>query len=58
MEALPVWDPSPPERKETGLGLAIVRQIIIEKHGGTIAVNSELGQGTEFVIEIPLVTSP
>lgn len=44
--------------KGTGLGLAIVRQIIIEKHGGTIAVNSELGQGTEFVIKIPLVTSP
>ncbi|MEH2089598.1 sensor histidine kinase [Nostoc sp.] len=39
--------------KGTGLGLAIVRQIIIEKHGGTITVNSELGAGTEFVITLP-----
>lgn len=43
--------------KGTGLGLAIVRQIIIEKHGGTIDLNSELGQGTEFVITIPLETA-
>jgi len=40
--------------KGTGLGLAIVRQIILEKHGGAIEVNSILGQGTEFVISIPL----
>jgi len=40
--------------KGTGLGLAIVHQIIVEKHGGTIAVNSEPGQGTEFVVQIPL----
>ncbi len=39
--------------KGTGLGLAIVRQIIIEKHGGTITVNSELAAGTEFVITLP-----
>ncbi|NJM99058.1 MAG: PAS domain-containing protein [Phormidesmis sp. RL_2_1] len=43
--------------KGTGLGLAIVRQIIVEKHGGTIVINSELGQGTEFVIQIPLETA-
>jgi PAS domain S-box-containing protein len=40
--------------KGTGLGLAISRQIIVEKHGGKIEVNSEVGQGTEFVIEIPV----
>ncbi len=40
--------------KGTGLGLAIVRQIIVEKHGGTIDVNSELGRGTEFTIQIPV----
>ncbi len=40
--------------KGTGLGLAIARQIIVEKHGGTINVNSTLGQGTEFVIQLPL----
>ncbi len=40
--------------KGTGLGLAIARQIILEKHGGSIVVNSHLGQGTEFVITIPI----
>ncbi|MEG4396023.1 AAA family ATPase [Microcoleus sp. BROC3] len=37
----------------TGLGLSIARQIVVEKHGGTLAVNSSLGQGSEFVISIP-----
>ncbi|MBE9205867.1 AAA family ATPase [Nostoc sp. LEGE 06077] len=40
--------------KGTGIGLAIARQIVEEKHGGKIAVNSVLGQGTEFVIFLPL----
>ena len=40
--------------KGTGLGLAIARQIIVEKHGGTIAVNSTAATGTEFVIELPI----
>jgi predicted ATPase/signal transduction histidine kinase len=39
--------------KGTGLGLAIAQQIIVEKHGGTIVVESELGQGTEFMLHIP-----
>lgn len=38
----------------TGLGLAIARQIIFEKHSGAVEVNSTLGQGTEFVISIPV----
>ena len=40
--------------KGTGLGLAIARQIITEAHGGTLAVSSELGQGTEFLIQLPI----
>ncbi|MGF1493094.1 MAG: sensor histidine kinase, partial [Microcoleaceae cyanobacterium] len=40
--------------KGTGLGLAISHQIVVEKHQGTITVNSELGSGTEFVIQIPI----
>ncbi len=39
--------------KGTGLGLAIARQIMVEKHGGTIEVNSVPGQGTEFAIVLP-----
>lgn len=38
----------------TGLGLAIVQQVIAH-HGGTIRVSSELGQGSIFTVEIPLV---
>jgi two-component system phosphate regulon sensor histidine kinase PhoR len=38
----------------SGLGLAIVKQII-DHHGGAIAVQSELGQGTTFLIEIPIM---
>jgi predicted ATPase/signal transduction histidine kinase/tRNA A-37 threonylcarbamoyl transferase component Bud32 len=40
--------------KGTGLGLAIARQIVVEKHGGAIEVNSLLGEGTEFTIFLPM----
>jgi signal transduction histidine kinase len=43
-----------PSGKGTGLGLSISYQIVTEKHGGKISCHSALGQGTEFVIEIPL----
>jgi signal transduction histidine kinase len=41
--------------KGTGLGLAIARQIVEEKHEGTLAVNSVLGQGSEFLIHLPII---
>lgn len=37
----------------TGLGLPTTRRII-EAHGGTIQVQSELGRGTKFTIDLPL----
>jgi PAS domain S-box-containing protein len=40
--------------KGTGLGLSISHSIIVEKHNGKLECNSELGQGTEFIIEIPV----
>jgi signal transduction histidine kinase len=38
----------------TGLGLSISYQIVVEKHGGQLHCFSQVGQGTEFVIQIPL----
>jgi predicted ATPase/signal transduction histidine kinase len=38
----------------TGLGLSIARQIVTQKHGGTLEVNSSVGNGAEFVISLPL----
>ncbi|BAY92901.1 MULTISPECIES: trifunctional serine/threonine-protein kinase/ATP-binding protein/sensor histidine kinase [unclassified Tolypothrix] len=40
--------------KGTGLGLAIAKQIVEEKHGGKLSCQSSLGEGTEFIIEIPV----
>lgn len=37
----------------TGLGLPICRQIL-EQHGGLITVESRLGEGTTFTIELPV----
>ncbi len=40
--------------KGTGLGLSISYHIVVRKHGGSIKCISAPGQGTEFVIEIPI----
>jgi len=40
--------------KGTGQGLAIAYNVVVEKHGGTIDVESEPGQGTTFIIRLPL----
>lgn len=40
--------------KGTGLGLAIAYQIVVEKHRGIIEVKSAPGEGTEFIIIIPV----
>ena len=42
--------------KESGTGLGLsVSYRIIKNHGGTIAVNSKVGEGTKFKISLPLV---
>jgi signal transduction histidine kinase len=44
--------------KGTGQGLAMARSVIVRKHGGSIAVDSEVGKGTTFLIRLPLNASP
>ncbi len=41
----------------TGLGLSIVKNIV-QAHGGTVAVDSELGQGASFKVRIPFSQGP
>ena len=41
----------------TGLGMSITKKLI-EKMGGTITFESELGKGTTFVLRIPFKTDP
>jgi signal transduction histidine kinase len=43
-----------PVGEGTGLGLPISREIVVDKHGGTIDFESRPGKGTTFHIRIPL----
>ena len=52
-----IFDPfftTKPVGKGTGLGLAISYKIVVEKHGGNIQCNPALGEGCEFVSQIPV----
>jgi PAS domain S-box-containing protein len=42
--------------KGTGQGLAISHNVIVDKHGGTITFETEMGKGTTFIIRIPIGT--
>ena len=48
-----VDDSSTRQKGGTGLGLAISKRIV-EMHGGTIGVDSELGGGSTFRVAVPV----
>ncbi len=52
-----VFDPfftTKPVGKGTGQGLALAHAVIVQKHKGTIHLESKIGSGTTFVIRLPL----
>jgi two-component system, NtrC family, sensor kinase len=42
-----------PAGEGTGLGLSICHDIIVKQHGGSIEVDTEPGDYTEFIIRLP-----
>jgi len=42
------------ERLGTGLGLSLVKQII-DRYNGKIFVESKLGKGNTFIVELPII---
>ncbi len=53
-----IFDPfftTKPVGQGTGQGLAIAHDIVVNRHHGNLRVESELGKGTAFIIELPLV---
>ncbi|MEG4282625.1 GAF domain-containing protein [Microcoleus sp. A006_D1] len=52
-----IFDPfftTKPVGKGTGLGLSVCYQVIVQAHGGRIRCVSQVGEGTEFIVELPL----
>ncbi len=41
----------------TGLGLALVRETVIA-HNGTLEVQSQVGEGSTFIVRLPVMTAP
>lgn len=41
----------------TGQGMAIVRSVVVDRHGGTLDFETEVGKGTTFIVRLPLVAA-
>ncbi|MGF1493583.1 MAG: sensor histidine kinase [Microcoleaceae cyanobacterium] len=56
-----VFDPfftTKPVGKGTGMGLSVCHQVIKQRHKGKLYYHSKIGEGTEFVIELPIQLDP
>lgn len=40
--------------KGTGQGLALARNIVVDKHGGTLTFETQMGKGTTFYVRLPV----
>ncbi|MBE9092592.1 GAF domain-containing protein [Tychonema sp. LEGE 07203] len=52
-----IFDPfftTKPVGKGTGLGLSVCYQVVVQAHGGRIRCVSEVGEGTELIVELPV----
>jgi PAS domain S-box-containing protein len=55
-----IFDPfftTKPMGKGTGQGLPIARSVVVEQHGGSLEFETTPGQGTVFIIRVPLLTA-
>jgi len=43
-----------PTGEGTGLGLSLTYDMVVKGHGGSIIVNSKEGEGTEFIVSLPI----
>jgi signal transduction histidine kinase len=43
-----------PTGEGTGLGLSLSYDIVVKGHGGDILVDSSEGEGSEFIIQLPI----
>jgi signal transduction histidine kinase len=50
----PFFTTKPSGQANTGLGLSISMDIIHQEHGGSLQMNSKVGDFTEFVVTLPV----
>ena len=43
-----------PTGEGTGLGLSLSYDILVKGHNGTLDINSKEGEGSEFIVKLPL----
>ena len=44
--------------KGTGQGLALARAVVVDKHGGTLTFETQMGKGTTFFVRLPISGVP